>query len=224
MPAEAPQLPFRPQAVQVRYSNHGRIPLQRLAGIRTLVLVFFAFVPTAWAPEVTDSLVSGSMAANAAVIADQQLSSEPTMVRGNEELISPVGGFYEPEDLDRNGGMFDLTTNYYAHMSSPGMHVTPTNPWDLGINPYVPDRIENWYYGRTPDGSGGAWANEGNIWTYWSPTGDLIATYRSTFAGDPAIVREATFNTSSTYTIDLGFWKYVHESGGTTTVYLRPDK
>jgi len=192
--------------------------------MKTLALIILAVVPTAWGtPGVADSVVPNPMAAQAAVPAEQQVSlGESAIMPGSEQTISSVSGYYEPEDLDRNGGMFDLTTNFYAHMSSPEMHVTPTNPWDLGINPYVPDRIENWYYGRTPDGSGGAWANEGNIWTYWSPTGDLIATYRSTYAGDPAIVREATFNTSSTYTIDLGFWKYVHESGGTTTVYLRP--
>jgi hypothetical protein len=196
----------------------------RSASMKTLVLVFFAVVPTAWGtPRVSDSLAANQMAAHAAVLAEEQVSSaEPMIMPGNEERISPVGGYYEPDDLDRNGGMYDLTTNYYGHMSSPEMAVNPAHPWDLGINPNVPDLAENWWYGRTPDGTGGAWANQGDIWTYWSRTGDLVATYRSTFAGDPAVVKTVTFSTSSTYTIDLGFWKVVSDSGATTTLHLRP--
>lgn len=224
MSTEAPRLPLRPRIVQDRYACHRGVMAMRSAALKTLALIVFAVVPTAWGtPGVSDSLVPSPMAAHAAVIAGQQSPpDEPAIMSGNLETISSVDGFYEPDDLDRNGGMYDLTTNYYGHMSSPEMSVNPAHPWDLGINPYVPDLVENWWYGRTPDGTGGAWANDGNVWTYWSRTGDLVATFRSTYAGDPAIVKTATFNTSSTFTIDLGWIKYESDSGATTTIYLRP--
>ena len=123
------------------------------------------------------------------------------------------------EDGDQN--RYSLTMNYALHLSWGQMSIEPVNPWDLGINPLVPDSLENWWYGRTPDGTGGAWSNDDNIWSYWDRNGNLVGKYTTTTANDPNLARVVTFTTTSTTTYNVGMFSHKNETTGTTTVYLR---
>lgn len=124
------------------------------------------------------------------------------------------------DDGDQN--RYSITTNYALHLSWGQMSIEPANPWDLGINPLVPDSLENWWYGRTPDGSGGAWSNDGSIWSYWDRNGNLVGKFTVTTANDPNLARTVTLSTTSTTTVNIGPFVYKGESTGSTTVYLRP--
>jgi len=166
-----------------------------------------------------------------ALLHDAAGHSETSIPKGTSQIgLSDSGSetfsewFEEPDVLiDPTRDPYSLTTDYSHYLSSESYSIQPTHPWDLGINPLVPDSWENWWYGRTPDGSGGAWAQVGNVWQYWGPRGDLIKEYVETSATDPLRVRSVTFTNTTTMTFSItGYATRTVTSGGSVTIYLRP--
>jgi hypothetical protein len=98
--------------------------------------------------------------------------------------------------------------NVGAHVGAP-----PGSPL-LGINDWVPDSWENWYYGRI-DGGGGLWFDylEHGVWAAWDANGRQVDFFYETTQA----------NATRTLTVDnsIGYDSTSRSGGG--VVYLRHD-
>lgn len=93
----------------------------------------------------------------------------------------------------------------------------------LGIHALIPDRWENWYFGRTPAADGvGAWSREGGFWTYWDRNGNPVATYQETTKEQATST--ITFNSGSvTFKASVSSVSGSIQNGTSSqTTYLRP--
>ncbi|MFN9497010.1 MAG: hypothetical protein ACK57E_00820 [Erythrobacteraceae bacterium] len=89
-----------------------------------------------------------------------------------------------------------------------------------GINPWVPDRLENTWYGRTALPSGEAYEQNGKVYTFYdkfgNKTGDFVETTQHK-------ATKTITTTSGNASAEYGGFNY--NSGSTTvTTYLKPKK
>lgn len=89
-----------------------------------------------------------------------------------------------------------------------------------GINPIIPDSMENWWYGRSALPSGEAYTQSGGIYTIYDRNGDRVGDFVETTRNEATRTITTTDGGS---TVRLFGGAYTGTSGGTSqTVYLRP--
>lgn len=168
-----------------------------------LKVVFFAMIAAVTTPAAANDQVSSS-----GVSIPLAVMQSGGATGDQSHLIEPSGESFNmnefleakrerPREIDVNGGA----------------------PWYLGINDWVPDRLENWWYGRIPSAAGnGAWAQTNGVWSFWDNNGNLVQAYEET-------TQENATNTLvfSSKTAEFKFGPVSGSSGGSTqTVYLKP--
>jgi hypothetical protein len=71
------------------------------------------------------------------------------------------------------------------------------------------------------NGAQGRWAQNGSAWSYHDNAGNLVATYRETDSGDPALAGRLILEARRTGAFKLGPFSWRRERSITTTIYLK---
>jgi hypothetical protein len=89
---------------------------------------------------------------------------------------------YMQSNLAFASGIQELSVDEIGFVSGGMINAPPGSPL-LGINSWVPDCLENWYYGRHY-GGGGLWFNyEGwGVYSAWDKNGDRVGSFGLTTA------------------------------------------
>jgi len=89
---------------------------------------------------------------------------------------------YMQNSLAFAGGIQELSFDEIDYVSGGSVDAPPGSPL-LGINAWVPDRLENWYYDRDY-GGGGLWFQyEGwGVYSAWDKNGDKVGLFGLTTA------------------------------------------
>ncbi len=118
---------------------------------------------------------------------------------------------YMQNNLAFAGGIQELSLDEIEFVSGGSVDAPPGSPL-LGINPYVLDSLENYYYGRTY--SNGLWfAYEGGgFYSAWNADGDRVAWYEET----------TSENATRTLTSSVSSTAGVVSAENTSVVNIRP--
>ncbi len=107
----------------------------------------------------------------------------------------------------------DFNTSIYSPPGSPL----------LGINPLIPDSLENWWYGRTSLGDGGAYVQKNGFYFLFDKKGDFVGKFKEVKEGEHTRSITTGSDGSKSLTI-VGQGASVGGSSTSMTVYLAPAK
>jgi hypothetical protein len=111
-----------------------------------------------------------------------------------------------------------------ADIRNPGIDVNGGAPWLLGQVWYIPDSMENKFFGRTILGDGTAYSVKNGIYSFYDKNGDFIGNYKETTAEKKTMTLEFK-KTGSGVNASIGDVGYKGSTSETTkTIYLAPVK
>jgi hypothetical protein len=112
---------------------------------------------------------------------------------------------------------FKGADDFQTHVGAP-----PGSPL-LGINPLIPDSMENWWYGRTSLGDAGAYVQKDGFFYFYDNKGDFVGKFKEVREGEHT--RTITVNSGGSASLTIaGQGASVGGDGSSLTVFLAPAK